>query len=95
MVGGEGGLVGPGRYLGVASAEWQKPIAWRGQPTQFDHTLFVDVGAVADKVKDMKAHVGVGTGVRWRSPVGPVEAAVAYGVQARKFRVHVSAGFVF
>ena len=91
----EGGLVGPGRYLGVASAEWQKPIVRRGQPTPFDHTLFVDVGSVADRVSDMKLNVGVGTGVRWRSPVGPVEAALAYGVQARRFRLHFSAGFVF
>jgi translocation and assembly module TamA len=37
----------------------------------------------------------VGTGVRWRSPVGPVEAAIAYGVQAKRFRLHFSAGFVF
>jgi translocation and assembly module TamA len=39
--------------------------------------------------------VGVGTGVRWRSPVGRFEAAIAYGVQPRKFRLHLTAGFVF
>jgi translocation and assembly module TamA len=33
--------------------------------------------------------------VRWRSPVGPVEAAVAYGVESHKFRIHFTAGFVF
>jgi translocation and assembly module TamA len=33
--------------------------------------------------------------VRWRSPVGPVEMAVAYGVEPRKFRLHFTAGFVF
>lgn len=90
-----GGLVGPGRYLAVGSVEWQRPIVRRGQPTQFDHTLFVDAGAVADKPADLRARVGVGTGVRWRSPVGPIEAAVAYGVHSKKFRVHFSAGFVF
>ncbi|MCD6079536.1 MAG: surface antigen, partial [Ramlibacter sp.] len=89
------GLVGPGRYLGVGSAEWQKPIVRRGQPTAFDHTLFVDVGAVADRIGDMRPKFGVGTGVRWRSPLGPVEAAIAYGVQARRFRLHFTAGFVF
>jgi translocation and assembly module TamA len=90
-----GDLVGPGRYLALGSAEWQRPISRRGQSTQFEHTLFVDAGAVADRVGDLRPKVGVGTGVRWRSPVGPVEAALAYGVQARKLRLHFTAGFVF
>ncbi|MCC2632603.1 MAG: surface antigen [Ramlibacter sp.] len=89
------GLVGPGRYLGVASVEWQKPIVRRGQPTQFDHVVFIDSGAVADKVGDLRPKFGVGTGVRWRSPLGPVEASIAYGVQPREFRLHFTAGFVF
>ena len=88
-------LVGPGRLLAVASAEWQRPIAWKGRPTAFEHTLFVDVGAVADKFNDLKPRAGIGTGVRWRSPVGPVDAAVAYGVEPRKLRLHITAGFTF
>lgn len=90
-----GGLVGPGRYLAVGSVEWQRPINVRGNTTQFEHTVFVDAGAVADRVGDLRPKVGVGTGVRWRSPVGPIEAAIAYGVQAHKFRLHFTAGFVF
>lgn len=90
-----GGLVGPGRYLAVGSVEWQRPITVRGNTTQFEHTVFVDAGAVADRVGDLRPKVGVGSGVRWRSPVGPIEAAIAYGVQARKFRLHFTAGFVF
>src|SRR6185295_18510157 len=43
------GVVGPGRYMTVGSLEWQRPIRWGGRPTEFEHTLFVDVGAVADK----------------------------------------------
>jgi hypothetical protein len=46
-----------------------------GQTTQFEHTLFVDSRRGADKPSELKAKFGVGTGVRWRSPVGPVEAA--------------------
>lgn len=90
-----GGLVGPGRYLADGSIEWQRPIRWKGEATAFEHTLFVDAGAVADEPTQLHAKVGVGTGVRWRSPVGPVEAAIAYGVQSRRFRLHFSAGFVF
>ncbi|HET8748599.1 MAG TPA: BamA/TamA family outer membrane protein [Ramlibacter sp.] len=90
-----GGLVGPGRYLTVGSLEWQRPILRGGRRTEFEHTLFIDAGSVADQIGDLNARVGVGTGVRWHSPVGPVEAAVAYGVQPRRFRLHFSAGFVF
>jgi translocation and assembly module TamA len=89
------GLIGPGRYMAVASLEWQRPIVRSGQPTQFEHTVFVDAGAVANKPGDFDPKVGVGTGVRWRSPVGPVEAAIAYGVDKKRFRLHITAGFVF
>jgi len=89
------GLVGPGHYLAVGSVEWQRPIQIRGEPSAFEHTLFVDAGAVAERPQELRAKVGVGTGVRWRSPVGPIEAAIAYGVDPRKFRVHFTAGFVF
>jgi translocation and assembly module TamA len=91
----EGGYVGPGRYLAIASLEWQRPIFRRGLPTEFESTLFVDTGAVADKIGDLRPKVGVGAGVRWRSPVGPIEAALAYGVEPRKFRLHFTAGFMF
>jgi translocation and assembly module TamA len=90
-----GGFVGPGRYLAVGSVEWQRPIFRGGRATEFEGTLFLDAGAVADQIGDLRPKVGVGTGVRWRSPVGPVEAAIAYGVQARRFRLHFTAGFVF
>jgi translocation and assembly module TamA len=89
------GLVGPGRYLVIGSLEWQRPIIRNDRPTDFEHTLFIDAGSVADRATDLRAKVGVGTGIRWRSPVGPVEAAVAYGVQPRRFRLHFTAGFVF
>lgn len=89
------GLVGPGRYLAVGSVEWQRPLRLRGQQTAFEQTLFVDAGSVADNPGDLRARVGVGTGVRWRSPVGPVEGAIAYGVHSKRFRLHFSAGFVF
>jgi translocation and assembly module TamA len=88
-------LVGPGRLLTVASIEWQRPIELKGRPSAFEHTLFLDVGAVADHFSDLRPRAGVGTGVRWRSPVGPLEAAVAYGLHPRKLRLHITAGFVF
>jgi translocation and assembly module TamA len=90
-----GGQVGPGRYLAVGSVEWQRPIRWRGQPTDFESVAFVDAGGVSDHLSDMRLVAGVGGGVRWKSPVGPVQADLAWGVKPRKLRLHLSVGFVF
>jgi translocation and assembly module TamA len=89
------GEVGPGRYLAVGSVEWQRPIRRGGVDSAFDSVLFVDAGAVANKLSQLKAQVGVGAGVRWRSPIGPVQAVLAYGVQPRKLRLHFTVGFTF
>jgi translocation and assembly module TamA len=89
------GTIGPGRYLAVGSVEWQRPILKDGYPGQWENTLFVDAGAVADQPADLRPAVGVGTGIRWKSPIGPLQADIAYGVKARQVRFHVSVGFVF
>ena len=89
------GVIGPGRYLAVGSIEWQRPITLKGRPSEFEHTVFIDAGAVADKPQDLRASVGIGTGVRWRSPIGPLQIDLAYGVKVRKVRLHVSVGFIF
>ena len=84
-----------GRYLAVASAEWQRPLVFGGTVSDFESALFVDVGAVADRVADLRARVGVGAGLRWRSPVGPLQTDLAYGVQAKQLRLHLRLGFTF
>jgi translocation and assembly module TamA len=89
------GVTGPGRYLAVGSVEWQRPIRRNGLPTEWEHTLFVDAGSVAETPKELKARVGVGTGVRWRSPIGPLQIDLAYGLTPKKLRLHMSVGFVF
>lgn len=90
-----GGGVGPGRYEAVGSVEWQRPIRRNGVDSAWESLLFVDTGAVANRPGDLRPVVGVGTGVRWRSPIGPVEGALAYGVQPRRFRLHLTVGFQF
>ncbi|CAN7240771.1 BamA/TamA family outer membrane protein [Variovorax sp. LjRoot84] len=89
------GQIVAGRYLGVASVEWQRPFVYRGKMTEWESTVFVDAGAVADKPGELKAKVGVGVGARWRSPVGPVQADLAYGVDTKRFRLHLRLGFTF
>ncbi len=89
------GVVGPGRYMAVGSIEWQRPIMRQGRPSEFENTVFIDAGAVADKPQDLRFSVGVGTGVRWKSPIGPLQIDLAYGVKVKRLRLHVSVGFVF
>jgi translocation and assembly module TamA len=84
-----------GRYLAVASAEWQRPIVYQGAMTDWESTVFIDAGAVADRVGDLAPRVGVGAGVRWRSPVGPLQADMAYGVKNKDVRLHLRLGFSF
>ena len=89
------GVIGPGRYLAVGSVEWQRPLLRDGRPSEFENTVFVDAGAVADKFQHLRPSVGIGTGLRWKSPIGPLQLDLAYGVKVRKVRLHVSVGFVF
>ena len=89
------GVTGPGRYVAVGSVEWQRPLIRNGLPSEFENTFFVDAGAVGDAAKDLRPSVGVGTGLRWRSPIGPLQMDLAYGVKAKQVRLHVSVGFVF
>ncbi|MCB1977917.1 MAG: BamA/TamA family outer membrane protein [Burkholderiaceae bacterium] len=91
----ESGRLYGGRYLAVASVEWQRPLVLGGTVSEFESAMFADVGAVADRVSDLHARVGVGAGVRWRSPVGPLQADLAYGVQAKQLRLHLRLGFTF
>lgn len=89
------GGVAPGRYLAVASLEWQRPL-WRdGQRSAWEHVVFVDGGAVANRAQDLRPQWGVGSGMRYNSPVGPLQLDLAYGLEPRRWRLHLSVGFAF
>ncbi|RYF40835.1 MAG: hypothetical protein EOO25_11535, partial [Comamonadaceae bacterium] len=34
-------------------------------------------------------------GVRWKSPIGPLQIDLAYGVKVQALRLHVNVGFTF
>ncbi len=89
------GQTTPGRTMLNASVEWQRPISYAGQSGEWEHTLFVDGGAVADRPADFRARFGVGTGVRWNSPVGPLQMDLAYGIAVQRWHLHMSVGFRF
>ncbi len=90
-----GGGVEAGRLLAVTSLEWQRPLWLNGQRSSWETALFFDAGAVADRASELDPKVGVGAGVRYRSPVGPLQADLAYGLETRRWRFHLSVGFTF
>lgn len=90
-----GQLTTSGRTMAAGSLEWQRPIRIGGQPSDWESTVFLDTGAVANQWADIAFKVGIGAGARWKSPVGPVQMDLAYGVATQKFRLHMSVGFSF
>ncbi|HEX5766706.1 MAG TPA: BamA/TamA family outer membrane protein [Burkholderiales bacterium] len=85
----EGDAVLGGRYMAIGSVEythWFSPV--------WGLAAFVDGGNAWD-TGDFDPAYGVGGGVRFRTPIGPVRADVAYGLDVESWRLHFSVGFVF
>ncbi|HZM34760.1 MAG TPA: BamA/TamA family outer membrane protein [Burkholderiales bacterium] len=85
----QGDAVLGGRYLAFGSVEythWFSPV--------WGLAAFVDGGNAWDTGKFEPAF-GIGGGVRFRTPIGPVRADVAYGDMVDSWRLHFSVGFVF
>jgi translocation and assembly module TamA len=87
------GVVVGGRMLGTLSVEMARPVS-DALPSVWG-AGFIDAGNAADRWSDLRPVVGYGVGVRWRSPVGPLRADLAYGHELRRLRVHVSVGIAF
>jgi translocation and assembly module TamA len=79
-----------GRYLATGSAEYQYWVT----PT-WGAATFYDAGNAADTLKDLHPKSGYGVGVRYKSPVGPINVDVAYGHADQEIRLHFSLGFTF
>ena len=84
-----------GRYLATGSLEWERPVVRNGQMTDWESAVFIDTGAVANVLDEFSFKVGVGVGARWKSPIGPLQIDLAYGVATQALRLHLSVGFVF
>ena len=81
------GRVFGGRYLAVASVEVERMFS-----PQWGGAVFVDAGDAFDDAFDLK--LGIGAGLRWRSPIGPVRVDLAHGIGegGDKVRLHVRIG---
>lgn len=78
------------RYLATGSLEYNRFFT-----RDWGMALFVDAGDAADEPNRLDPVFGVGAGVRWRSPVGPVNLDLAYGEATQKLRLHFSLGVSF
>lgn len=81
------GRVFGGRYLAVASVEFERMFT-----PEWGAAVFVDAGDAFDEAFD--AQVGIGAGLRWRSPIGPVRVDLAHGLgeDGDTLRLHVRIG---
>ena len=85
-----GAIVG-GRRLLVGSAEY---IFWVSDV--WGIAVFADAGDAWDAgLRPEKLARGYGTGARFRTPIGPVRADVAYGERTGEWRLHFSVGYTF
>ena len=87
-----GRIIG-GDVLLTGSVELARPVA-PSLPAVWG-AVFVDAGRAASAWNSYKPAFGYGVGVRWRSPIGPLRADVAYGEELRRFRLHLSVGITF
>jgi len=76
------------KHLVVGSAEYEHYFG--GGP--WGAAVFVDTGSAFDQNIDL--HTGVGFGVRWKSPVGPVRVDVAHGLNDpdSNFQIYLNIG---
>lgn len=86
----EGEAIVGGRVMALGSLEYQFPVTgpWWG-------AAFIDAGNVVDTPSQWRPAVGYGAGVRWRSPIGPVNLDLAWGQRDQQLRVHFSVGYSF
>jgi len=90
---GPDGRLRGGNALFAGSVELARPISAR-LPSVWG-AVFVDAGQAAERFSELKPVYGVGAGVRWRSPIGPLKLDLAYATQRQRTRLHLSLGIPF
>jgi len=80
-----------GRFLATGSVEYQHVVFDR----DWALAVFADAGNASDSISDFKAVAGAGVGLRWRTPVGPLNIDIARGFDPGQWRLYVSIGVVF
>ncbi len=87
------GSVGSGNVMYTGSVELARPFV-DSMPSLWG-AVFVDAGNAGNSFDHLDPAVGLGVGLRWRSPVGPLRLDWAYGRQVHRSRLHFSIGIAF
>ena len=86
----EAGATVGGKLVATGSVEI---VQWL--TNQWGAAVFVDAGNAANTWADLKPVYGYGLGVRWKSPLGPIGADIAYGQEVDDYRLHFNIGVAF
>lgn len=86
----EGDAIVGGRYIATGSVE---VVQWL--TSQWGAAVFVDAGNAANSLQDLSPVYGYGLGTRWKSPLGPIGADIAYGEATGEYRLHFNIGVAF
>jgi translocation and assembly module TamA len=79
-----------GRRLLLGSIEYTH---WIGD--NWGPAVFLDAGNAWDSGATFNPALGYGLGVRFRTPIGPIRADIAYGEETNQYRLHFSIGYTF
>ncbi|WP_246174005.1 autotransporter assembly complex protein TamA [Paraburkholderia hayleyella] len=85
-----GGSVLPTKYLLTGTVEYQHWLTH-----DWGAAVFFDIGTATDSWSEKTFYSGAGLGARWRSPVGPVNIDLAYGIRNRSVRPYLTLGIAF
>jgi translocation and assembly module TamA len=86
----QGEAIVGGRRLAVGAAEYTH---WIGEG--WGIAAFVDAGNAWDRGVSFDPAIGYGLGGRFRTPIGPIRADLAYGEKTGQLRLHFSVGYTF
>jgi translocation and assembly module TamA len=86
----EGDAIVGAKYLATGSVE---VVQWL--TSQWGAAVFLDFGNAANRIQDLKPVYGYGLGARWKSPLGPIGADIAYGQATGEYRLHFNIGVSF
>jgi translocation and assembly module TamA len=86
----QGDAIVGGRRLLVGSVEYTH---WIGD--NWGIAAFTDAGNAWDSGLKFEPAIGYGLGARFRTPIGPIRADIAYGEKTEEFRLHFSVGYTF
>ncbi|MGD8802992.1 MAG: BamA/TamA family outer membrane protein, partial [Gammaproteobacteria bacterium] len=82
VIGGENLLVGSIEFDQIFAKDWSV-------------AAFIDSGNAYDRLNDLNPATGVGVGIRWYSPLGPIRVDVAFPLEDNapdEYRFHITLG---